>query len=768
MLYIYMSKKYTTTKYLVIVESPAKCGKIEKILGPGYKVMASFGHIRELNSLKNIDLQNDKLIFSLTKNKIKNNQINKIKQEIKIRDEVILASDDDREGEAIAWHICQVFNLDINNTKRIKFNEITDSAINYAIKNPTKIDMNLVKSQQARQVLDLLVGFKISPILWKHISRNNKNALSAGRCQTPALQLIYDNQKLIDNCDYKYLYNTIGYFTSKNIPFELNKHFEEEDNLTNFLDDIISFDHFLECSSINKSFKKPPEPFTTSRIQQMSSNTLNMSPKDTMKLCQQLYEGGYITYMRTDSKNYSKEFLSQAKTFIINNYSEKHINNDINSLSENKSKNAQEAHEAIRPTNINLRSIENLTGKIEKLYKLIWANTVESCMSSAEYNNISGIIKTVHDYKFVHKAEQIVFPGWQDVTKKYIKENDIYNYFNLNSSKKNIKYNKIYSKVSIKNQILHYTEARLVQLLEEKGIGRPSTFSSLVEKIQERGYVKKENVAGKEILCNEYELENNELFSIEIKKTFGNENSKLIIQPIGKLVIDFLINNFENIFNYNFTQTMEDSLDDICNGKNSYFNVCNKCDILLNDLTNNLNKESKDEFKIDDIHTLIIARYGPVIKCLNGDNITFKPIKKKLSIDDIKKGNLSIEDIIENETTDKPIGVYKDKEIFIKKGKFGYYVKWGDKNQSLKNINCEKIDNIRLEDIISLLENNNLLRDIDVNCSIRKGPKGDYIYYKTNNMKKPSFYNIKKFDQDYMNCPIEDLKLWIKNQYELN
>ena len=698
-----MSKKYTTTKYLVIVESPAKCGKIEKILGPGYKVMASFGHIRELNSLKNIDLQNDKLIFSLTKNKIKNNQINKIKQEIKIRDEVILASDDDREGEAIAWHICQVFNLDINNTKRIKFNEITDSAINYAIKNPTKIDMNLVKSQQARQVLDLLVGFKISPILWKHISRNNKNALSAGRCQTPALQLIYDNQKLIDNCDYKYLYNTIGYFTSKNIPFELNKHFGEEDNLTNFLDDIISFDHFLECSSINKSFKKPPEPFTTSRIQQMSSNTLNMSPKDNMKLCQQLYEGGYITYMRTDSKNYSKEFLSQAKTFIINNYSEKHINNDINSLSENKSKNAQEAHEAIRPTNINLRSIENLTGKIEKLYKLIWANTVESCMSSAEYNNISGIIKTVHDYKFVHKAEQIVFPGWQDVTKKYIKENDIYNYFNLNSSKKNIKYNKIYSKVSIKNQILHYTEARLVQLLEEKGIGRPSTFSS-----------------------------------------------------------------FENIFNYNFTQTMEDSLDDICNGKNSYFNVCNKCDILLNDLTNNLNKESKDEFKIDDIHTLIIARYGPVIKCLNGDNITFKPIKKKLSIDDIKKGNLSIEDIIENETTDKPIGVYKDKEIFIKKGKFGYYVKWGDKNQSLKNINCEKIDNIRLEDIISLLENNNLLRDIDVNCSIRKGPKGDYIYYKTNNMKKPSFYNIKKFDQDYMNCPIEDLKLWIKNQYELN
>jgi DNA topoisomerase-1 len=629
--------------------------------------------------------------------------------------------------------------------------------------------MNLVKSQQARQVLDLLVGFKISPILWKHISRNNKNALSAGRCQTPALQLIYDNQQIIDNCDYKYVYNTTGYFTSKNIPFELNKQFEEEDYLTNFLDSVTTFEHFLECSSITKSIKTPPVPFTTSKIQQIASNTLNMSPKDTMKLCQQLYEGGYITYMRTDSKNYSKEFLSQAKTFIINNYSEKHLHNNIYSLSEAKNKNAQEAHEAIRPTNINLRSIENLTGKIEKLYKLIWTNTVESCMSNATYNCISGIIKSFNDYKFVHKAEQIVFPGWQDVTKKYSKENDIiYNYFNSNLSNKSIKYNKIYSKISIKNQILHYTEARLVQLLEEKGIGRPSTFASLVEKIQERGYVKKENVSGKEIICNEYELENDELFAIEIKKIFGNENSKLIIQPIGKLVIEFLINHFDNVFNYNFTQSMEISLDNICNGKDSYYNVCNKCDILLDELIKNLNKEEKDEFKIDDKHTLIIARYGPVIKHVNGENISFKPITTKITIDDIKKGNLSIEEIIEKESTNKPIGVYKDKEIFIKKGKFGYYAKWGDKNQSLTNINCENIDNIILDDIITLLENNNLLRQIDMNCSIRKGQKGEYIYYKTKNMKKPSFYNIKNFGQDYMNCPIADLKAWIKYKYNLS
>ena len=192
-----MSKKYTTTKYLVIVESPAKCAKIENYLGPGYKVMASFGHIRELNSLKNINLDNNELIFSLIQNNIKQKQLEKIRKEILTRDEVILASDDDREGEAIAWHICKVFNLNIEKTKRIKFNEITETAIQSAIKNPTRIDMKIVQAQQARQVLDLLVGFKISPILWKHISRNSKNALSAGRCQTPALQLIYDNQKIL-------------------------------------------------------------------------------------------------------------------------------------------------------------------------------------------------------------------------------------------------------------------------------------------------------------------------------------------------------------------------------------------------------------------------------------------------------------------------------------------------------------------------------------------------------------------------------------------
>jgi len=327
-----MSKKYFTTTTLVIVESPAKCKKIEEFLGPGYKCLASFGHLRELSSLNNINIgDNFKPTFQVIDNSLKKKQIDLLRKAINSADDVILATDDDREGEGISFHIMELFKLP-ENTKRIVFNEITETALKNALQNPRKIDMNIVHAQQTRQILDLLVGFKITPMLWKFISQNSENSLSAGRCQTPALRLIYDNQTEIDTSDNKKVYNTIGFFTNMNLPFELNKQFENEEETLDFLEVSANFSHLYTCSQPTKVTKNQPEPFTTSRLQQTASNELHFSPKETMKLCQTLYEAGYITYMRTDSKKYSADFIDTAKDYIVRNYEPKYVNENIEQL----------------------------------------------------------------------------------------------------------------------------------------------------------------------------------------------------------------------------------------------------------------------------------------------------------------------------------------------------------------------------------------------------------------------------------------------------
>jgi DNA topoisomerase-1 len=308
-----MSKKYSTTTTLVIVESPAKCKKIEEYLGPGYKCVATYGHLRTILSLKDIDIENNfNPTYTIIDNAIKKKQVEFLRKEIKKADEVVLALDDDREGEKISFCTAQIFKLDIGKTKRITFNEITETAIQNAIKNPRTIDMNIVNAQQARQILDILVGFKISPILWKRVTQRKDNALSAGRCQTPALKLIYDNYKEICDSQERKVYNTTGYFTNSNIAFDLNKQYESEEETTDFLDGAADFSHIYTCSTPVKIFKTQPEPFTTSRLQQTASNELHYAPKETMRLCQNLYEAGYITYMRTDAKSYSEDFFESV------------------------------------------------------------------------------------------------------------------------------------------------------------------------------------------------------------------------------------------------------------------------------------------------------------------------------------------------------------------------------------------------------------------------------------------------------------------------
>jgi len=730
-----MSKKYSTSISLVIVESPAKCKKIEQYLGPGYKVIASYGHLRELSSLNNIDIKNNFYpSFTIIDNEIKKKQIEKIKKEISSAGEVILASDDDREGEAISWHICELFGLNIDKTKRITFNEITESALQNAIKNPRKINMNLVYAQQTRQILDLLVGFKVSPMLWKFITKKSANSLSAGRCQTPALKIIYDNQQEINQNKEegnKKVYNTIGYFTNSNIPFDLNKQFESEDEMTDFLDNTCDYSHIYTCSEPTKVFKEPPEPFTTSKLQQKASNELHYSPKETMKLCQGLYEAGYITYMRTDSKIYSKEFIDNTKEYIMRNYnSEDYIHKNIDCLTNEGLKEIktikkntdllQEAHEAIRPTNIFLKELpEDIDSKEKRMYKLIWENTLESCMSPAIYYSIVANISASNNYKFIHTSELIHFSGWQEVKKKYSKDNKIYHYLQIIKQNDIIEYKKITSKVTIKNTKQHYTEARLVQLLEEKGIGRPSTFSMLIDKIQERGYVKKENSKGFEIVCKDFELENGEIYEIETKREFGNEHNKLLIQPLGIIVMEFLNKHFLDIFNYDYTKNMEDDLDKICKGEKQLHELCKDCNNQLDRLIENLKNEKKVEIEIDDNHTFMIGKYGPVIKCIQiidgKEEVSFKPIKKDIDIHKIENMEYTIDEIVDikpnpnSNIKSKPknqyvLGSFKNQDVILRKGKFGLYITWGKKTKSLSKLGNRPIENITFEEIQKYLD----------------------------------------------------------------
>lgn len=794
-----MSKKIKTTTTLVIVESPAKCKKIEQYLGPGYKCMASYGHIRELPSLKNIDIENNfNPTYLLIDNAIKRKNIEALRKEIKSAREVILATDDDREGEAIAWHLCDVFKLDVNKTKRIIFHEITESALQQAVQNPTTLNLNLIHAQQARQILDVLVGFKVSPVLWKLVSqpKGKENALSAGRCQTPALKLVYENQKEIDESTERKVYNTTGYFTNSNLPFDLNKQIEDEDEMIDFLDKSADFSHIYTCSQPVKVFKQPPEPFTTSRLQQVASNELHYSPKETMRICQLLYEGGYITYMRTDSKTYSAEFLDTAKEYINKTYDAQYINRElINKCDDNivkeepkkrgkkkekKTEFAQEAHEAIRPTNISLQNLpEEMDSKEKRMYKLIWTNTLESCISPASFYSITANISAPENTKYSYTTELIDFPGWKIVENKFSRENKEYQYLQTIKKDSAIQHKKIYSKVTIKGSKSHYTEAKLVQLLEEKGIGRPSTFSSLIDKIQERGYVKKEDIKGKEIICRDFELEDGEICEIENKREFGNEKSKLIIQPLGIIVMEFLDKHFNKLFNYEYTSLMESALDKIAKGEIIWFEVCSSCNKEVDDLIELIKDETKFEFQIDDNNTYIIGKYGPVIKCVEEkdgkEEVTFKSVKKDLDITKIKIGECELDDIVEQNKTGNTqynLGKYEGKDLILKKGKFGLYASWGENSKTLKELGNRPVENITFEEVKEILEKGSgIVREINSSLSIRKGPKGDYIFYKNSKMKKPSFHDIKSFvietKEDYKICDITILKSWISEKYNL-
>lgn len=792
--HVFTMSKPDTAKYLIIVESPSKCRKIEEYLGEEYYCIATIGHIRHIDNLKSIDIKDTFMPkFSILEDK--KGHVEAMRKVVKqfSKQNIYLASDADREGEAIAWHICEVFGLSYQTTKRIIFQEVTKPALLKAVREHTIINMNLVYAQIARQVLDIMVGFTISPFLWKYLFYSKSNSLSAGRCQTPALSLIYDNQKQKEKETkqgmVEALYKISGIFTEKRLKFDLDKEFKTPEQVLEFFEASKTFKHELVVGTKKDSIRAPPQPFHTSRLLQVASNVLHISPKETMNLCQQLYQSGHITYMRSESTHYSPVFLEQASKYIIDKYAD---HSYVGNLDKIVNKDSSNPHEAVRVTHIEMRTLpdaEGLDKRLISMYRLIWKNTVESCMSDAKYNTYALSVTGPGGHKYKQVLEIPVFLGWKrvsefdsdDCTKLQQQGSGTLLYLKSLTS---VNYELIESHITIKNRHQHYSESSLIQTLEGLGIGRPSTYASIVETILDRGYVKCCDVDGEPVQCTEYKMcrDNNIIAETVSEKTLGSEKNKLIIQSVGLLAIEFLKQHFQPIFTYEFSKHMEEKLDMISHADDSeiiWSSICKECYAEIIKLSGSLKKLGKQNFVLDETHMFAFEKMGPVIKQIDNDGkTTFLPVKQGLHIDleKLKNKQYSVDDLIETRTSS--LGKYLDEDVFLKHGKFGPYVQWKEISVGIKDVMVERETVITLEQVLPLLESklddssspiNNLLRWVrEPDLSIRKGKFGPYVYYQTKAMKKPTFYNIKKFKEGLFTCTSESLITWLNETYKVN
>ena len=784
-----LSTNISTAKYLLIVESPSKCSKIEHFLGDEYCCIASKGHIRSIEGLKAIDTKNN---FHPTFTNIteKQGHIESMRKTIMMfeNSNIILASDDDREGEAIAWHICKLFDLPVETTKRIIFHEVTKNAIIEAVKNPTFINMNLVQAQHARQVLDIVVGYKISPFLWTYLYNNKSNSLSAGRCQTPALRLVYDNEKEKEASQVEHLYKTRGVFFSKSVEFHLNAEFSLNSEVLDFLEKSKTHRHILKIGEDKQSIKSAPKPFHTSRLLQVASNVLHMSPKTTMEICQKLYQNGYITYMRTESSQYSTVFLEKMKTFIIKEYKKPEFIGNLGPISLKDSNNP---HEAIRVTQIDTKTIPNAEDtRMISLYKLIWKNTVESCMADAIYKNKPIKISAPLDSEYLYTIEIPIFYGWKIVSEKSAtnsgSQNDgmgLLTYFqSIMDSKKPCPYQYIESEIVVKNKHQHYTEASLINKLEDLGIGRPSTFATIVDTIQERGYVKKTDIEGTKVSCKEYRLTEQKIVTTVKDRVFGNEKSKLVIQSIGIVTVEFLLQYFQELFSYEYTKTMEEQLDIISSNnieKPEWSTICKECYEEIKRLSKPMKNIKKQSYPLMEAgYEYIFEKFGPSIKhTLEDGTLEYLTAKKDQEVDleKLKNKEYSLNDLLEIKNS--YLGKYHDEDIFIKTGRYGPYVEFGNENDTKKRESIKEIkkplDEITLKDVTEYLENKKdtnektSLRVLNSVMCVKKGKFGPYVFYKRPDMKKPEFLNIKKFKEGFLTCEANTLVEWLCTTYKL-
>ena len=760
-------------KNLVIVESPTKAKTIEGFLGKEYTVKASQGHVRDLNkNTLSVDIDNNfEPEYEIPDDK--KALVAELRKLSKAADTVWLASDEDREGESISWHLYEVLDLKKKDTKRIVFHEITKSAITNAIENPRNINMGLVNAQQARRVLDRLVGYELSPLLWKKV----KPALSAGRVQSVAVRLIVEREEEIKNFVQGSAYRVTAQFTftkdgqEYNLSAELPHRFENEEETRKFLESCVNADYKVDNIEKKPAVRYPAPPFTTSTLQQEAARKLGFSVANTMRIAQQLYESGKITYMRTDSVNLSSLALGMAKKEITENYGAEYVKTR---QYHTKSKGAQEAHEAIRPTYLDQHSIKG-TSDERRLYELIWKRTIASQMADAqvERTNVNISVST-NEKQFVATGEAILFDGFLKVYRE--------SYDDAPSEEDAailppievgivLDMDKMEAQQRYTRPPFRYNEASLVKKMEELGIGRPSTYAPTISTIQKREYVSKGDVKG---VSQEYQiitLKNNKISEKKGKETIGSEKGKLMPTDIGVLVNKFLLQYFESIIDYNFTANVEKEFDQIEEGQREW-------NAMIRDFyqgfhnqvvstTENSGKFSGEKLLGVDPATgknvyVKVGRFGPVAQI--GDTESeekprFAGLKKDMSIESV-----TLEEVLKLFDFPRILGEFEGKEITVAVGRFGPYIRHDNKFYSLaKTDNPALVEYDRAVEIINEkrqkdLDNIILTFDQDPDMRVLNGRFGPYIAYKKSNYKIPKGTEPSSLTYEQCMAIVEDPK----------
>jgi len=751
-------------KNLVIVESPAKAKTIEKFLGKDFQVESSFGHIADLPSKElGVDVEGDfmpKYSVSSDKKAI----VKKLKDLAKKADTVWLASDEDREGEAIAWHLFEQLNLEEEDTKRIVFHEITKNAILKAVENPRSINYNLVNAQQARRVLDRLVGYELSPVLWRKV----KGGLSAGRVQSVAVRLIVERERDIENFQAVASYRVDAEFSNtkgKKFKAKLPKNFETREAAETFLQSCINAEFKVADLQKKPATKSPAAPFTTSTLQQEASRKLYFPVAKTMMIAQRLYEAGYITYMRTDSVNLSEDAKKAAKEQILSAYGEEFSHpRDYKS----KSKGAQEAHEAIRPTEMSRQNVA-VDRDQDRLYDLIWKRTIASQMSVAklERTNVR-IANSKNSEILTANGEVIKFEGFLTV---YLEGTD-------EEEEQAGMLPKLSVNEVLDNQYItaterytrppgRFTEASLVKQLEELGIGRPSTYAPTISTIQKRTYIEKGMVEGVERQYEEIKLQNNELSSVTLSEKVGSDKGKLVPTDIGKIVNDFLVENFKTILDFGFTAKVEEDFDEIAEGKEDWIGMIKSFykdfHPRVKDVAENADRAKGERLLgIDpDSGKNVYARLGRFGAMVQIGEATDEEKPKFASLQpDQSLGTITYEEAMDLFKLPKTLGEYEAEEVVVANGRFGPYIKFGKKFISLdKGENPMSVDMDRAIELIVAKQKADAPIAEYENLPVQKGVGRFGPFIKWNNI----FINVnKKYDFD--NLTQEDIETLIEDK----
>ncbi len=739
------------SKNLVIVESPAKAKTIEGYLGKDYKVVSSYGHVRDLpkDDLA-VDIKNGfRPTYEIPPDK--KEVIQTLKKLAKDAEIIYLASDDDREGEAISWHLKEALKLDDTMTRRIVFHEITKNAILNAIQNPRDLDLDLINAQQARRVLDRLVGFEISPVLWKKI----KSGLSAGRVQSVAVRLVVEREREIEKFDIQSFYKLTAIFNlekGKSLKAELPNRFDSREEALDFLRKCINAEYSIENLEKKPGKKSPAPPFTTSTLQQEASRKLSFSVSQTMTLAQKLYESGKISYMRTDSVNLSDEAIAGARDEIKNSFGGDFV--QIRHY-KSKSKNAQEAHEAIRPTNFSLQEAgEN--GNERRLYDLIWKRAIASQMADAQIERtIATIAISTTDEKLTAQGEVIKFEGFLKV---YIESSDDEDQDGESKTMlppltigQMLELNHMMARQGFTRPPARYTEASLVKKLEEMGIGRPSTFAPTITTIQKRGYINKEFREGKERQYEEVVLTSNAIKEQKQTEITGQEKNKLFPTNMAMIVNDFLVGQFPNIIDYSFTANVEEELDDIARGNKEWEKMIDNfyskfhSDVKTSENIDRSEIGTSRELGVDPVSGRKVfarlARFGPVVQI--GDNND----EEKPKFSSLRKGQLietiTLGDAMELFKLPRNIGEFEGEEIEANIGRFGPYLRHKNKFYSIPkdddpltislNRALEVIEEKRKEDASRVIKTFSENGDFQ----ILKGKWGPYLKAENKNYKIP-------------------------------